>query len=346
MPQDSNGIIIPTRKLVPVQFLLRKYTDWFIGGPALGLDGVVENVIVRNADGSIAFQTGPFRNVITNSGLDGAMARRIADCFTHCRVGTGTAPAAVTDTVLQAQAAATNTYLTGAGNSGTTRPTATRHELLRTYDFALGALNGTFGELGFSWSGVATEPLFSRVQIASGGTPTTVTVTPAQQLRVVYRLGVNFAPAAHTAMTVDIPGWGPTPGVHAIQNTALGAPIVEVATTGASSPDVHRNNLEAAVIGLDGFVSTTSTALATVGEVVSRVNTSAKNRVLAAYTAGSFFRDHHLDFLLGEANNPALRSCGLGSATNHSYAVVFDADRPKANTHTLRLTFRISLARA
>lgn len=345
MPQDSNGIIIPKRKLVPVQFLLRKYTDWFIGGPALGLDGVVENVIVRNADGSIAFQTGPFRNVITDSGLDGAMARRIADCFTHCRVGTGTAPAAVTDTVLQAQAAATNTYLTGAGNCGTTRPTATRHELLRTYDFALGALNGTFGELGFSWSGVATEPLFSRVQIASGGTPTTVTVTPAQQLRVVYRLGVNFAPAAHTAMTVDIPGWGPTPGVHAIQNTALGFPIAEVTTTGGIS--TAASNLEVpGAAAIVGFVSTTSTALATVGAVVSRVNTGQKTRVLAAYTAGSFFRDHHLDFLLGEANDPALRSCGLGTVNDHSYAVVFDANRPKADTHTLRLTFRISIARA
>lgn len=343
---QGNGIIVP-KGLIPVQFLIRKYTDWFIPGPGLGLEGIVENVLVLNADGSVAYETGPFRNLITDSGLNMAMTRIIADCFSWCRVGTGTAPAAVTDTVLQAQAGSTNALLTGAGNTGTTAPSVTQHEILRTFDFALGALSGTFGELGFSFSGTATDVLFARTQIMSGGVATTATVTASQQLRVVYRLRVNFAPAAHTPLTVDIPGWGPTPGVHAMQSLGLGTPIVTIDTTGTSSPHPRMEPSGAGPAGAGGFVSVTSTALAAVGSAMDRSGWG-RTRTLAAYTAGTFFRDHHLDFPLAEANSSALWSCGVGSlgASTQVYAMVFDAARAKVNTHTLRLTFRISIARA
>lgn len=346
MPLDNkHGLIFPHF------WIPRGYREGLVEGPRIGLKGVVENVLVLNQDGSIAYETGPFENVITNGGLDRVCsAIVIASAFTHCRVGTGSATPAVTDVGLQAQVASTSTYLPGAGNCGTTRPNGWTLVMRRTYDFALGAVVGNMAELAFADS--PTGQIFSRVLIQSGGVPTVVTVTASQQLRVVYTLTVTLAPNVHTPVDVTITGWGPTPGNHAIQNTASRHALAVVGESGSTDwpamATSNEGNLEPrSVAEARAFISPSALALAAVGSSVSRSVAGSFNRPLTpvAYTAGLFFREVSLPVGLAQANATHF-SCGLGEAFNHAYAYVFNDGRIKVNTHTLDLIFRITLARA
>lgn len=335
--------------IFPHIWLPQGYQEALIEGPRIGLKGIVENVLVLNRDGSVAYETGPFANVITNGGLDlVCSAHHLANVFTHCRVGTGSAAPAITDTGLQTQVAATATYLPGPGNCGTTWLNAWTLQMRRTYDFALGAVVGNMAELAFA--NAATGQVFSRVLIHSGGVPTVVAVTASQQLRVIYTLTTALAPSVATAATVTITGtgWGVTPGIHAIQNTAGTSALSHVVEDGTSTSLVAQGEgaLEPVRAGT-AFISPSALALAAVGSTVNRNVTGhfSPARTLEPYTAGTFFREVHLGAGLASAN-ATHRSCGLGGATSHSYAFVFDADRTKVNTHTLSLTFRITLARA
>jgi len=137
---------------------------------------------------------------------------------------------AVNQTSLTTEARRNTSYMTGAGNCGTSIVDNTL-TMKRTYEFAAVTDPGgeNIAELGFSWD-ADDDPdgdnLFSRVLIAGG----TVNVAQTFQLRVIYELAVTVEPDTAQARTVPITGWlnqvrtttitgagsGGTPGTYAL----------------------------------------------------------------------------------------------------------------------------------
>lgn len=316
----------------------------------LKLSGRVMNVQVLEADGSVAWESGAFDNLILDQGLNQAASTYICDLFRACAVGTGNTAPAVGDLGLNAEYARTVNYLTGAGNCGTTRATATQWVMRRTWDFPNPASNQNFAELGFANSTTPGANLFSRVLIKSGGTPVAVTVLTTQSLRVVYELTVNFN-GADQAFNASFGGaWGVVTGTGRLQKTdvaAINPPIQSVTTTGANDSISILATLEPSFAGQIS-VTDSSAALLAVGSSQSyggSVVTLAAT--LVAYTAGNFFRDKFATFSTTQANqNIQTFFLTAQNATQPAtWAFLMSAAKNKTNLATLTLTFRISWSR-
>ena len=152
------------------------------------LEGIIKLEVIRE-DGTLKEAAGlnvPFKNLITNAGLDYVNGySTINDCTDYCKVGTGSTPPAVTDTDLAAktgiaspQGSQTNSV------QKTTLPYYSQH--VRVFTFAVGAVSGNLTEIGF-FNYASSGTMWSRALIKdSGGNPTTLTLLATEQLRVTY----------------------------------------------------------------------------------------------------------------------------------------------------------------
>jgi len=151
--------------------------------------------------GEVKKDTGWFRNLIVNEGLDfiGAPPSTIYYnniVYTHCSVGTGNTAPAYTDTQLSSflavyptvfsspvQAFSTSSYVPGppAYWSG-----------IKTFTFDIGAVVGNIAEVGVGvMTSTDTQPqLFSRSLIIVGGVPGTISLTSTDALTVFYELRI------------------------------------------------------------------------------------------------------------------------------------------------------------
>jgi hypothetical protein len=129
---------------------------------------------------------------------------------THVTVATAMEVAAATlftmyriaQTGLDTEVARTGTYLTGAGNCGSTLAGAVNtHQ--RTFDFPIEASDQTYNEVGFSDLSAAGANLNMRGIFA--GAP--VSVLTGQQLRVIYFVLVTVSPISPRDREVTISGW-------------------------------------------------------------------------------------------------------------------------------------------
>ena len=163
----------------------------------VGLSGEYK-LIVRHGDGTIKGETDWFDNLILDSGLN-AMGTIAA--INRCAIGTGTTAPAASQTALVAFAASTTTVVSSTNTAQASAPYFTTRTI--TFRFALGALNGNYSEVGVGWADIS---MFSRALIVDGvGAATTITVTSAEQLDVVYRLKI-YAPTADVVGAVTISG--------------------------------------------------------------------------------------------------------------------------------------------
>lgn len=143
---------------------------------------------VIRPDGTVRVDTGWFKNLITNNGLDlpatnGLWCRR-------CYVGSGNTAPAVGDTSLVSQVAVSTDKAgpDSAGHVFTDAPTneAGYHFFTKTYNFGPGVAEGVLAEVAV---GEGPSNLFSRALILDGlGNPTTVTVLSDEILDVTYEL--------------------------------------------------------------------------------------------------------------------------------------------------------------
>jgi len=116
-----------------------------------------------------------------------------AQLFTLYRVG---------QTSLATEVKRSNTYLTGTGNTETTRSGSTfTHR--RTYDFSVETGNVNYSEIGFSHTGTVAANINTRALFSGGA----VTVLTGQQLRVIYDFLVTVSPTTSTAVEPTITGW-------------------------------------------------------------------------------------------------------------------------------------------
>lgn len=108
----------------------------------------------------------------------------------------------INQTGLDTEVKRSNTYLTGAGNCGSTLAgSVNTHQ--RTFDFPIEDSDQTYNEVGFSDSSSAGANLNMRGIFA--GAP--VSVLAGQQLRVIYFVMVTVSPTSPRDREVVIAGW-------------------------------------------------------------------------------------------------------------------------------------------
>lgn len=166
------------------QILLPKYRDLILPSSPMRMEGRFRLVVRRAVDDSVKTDTGWFKNIITDIGLN-----RIgtSNAISLCAIGTGTSTPVAGDTSLQTIAASTSTAAPGGSltNEGTPNYASAREY---GYRFNAGTLNGNYSEVGMGW---ASASLWSRALILNGGgSPTTITVLSSEYLDVYYMIRV------------------------------------------------------------------------------------------------------------------------------------------------------------
>lgn len=313
---------------------------------AISVSGYIQWSVI-NPDGSVEAE-GEHPNLILDSGLDQVAQYVFADLFKYCAVGTGSTAPDVSQQGLITEAARTNNYLTGVGNCGTTKSASNVWVLKRTFDFPIGALNGNYSEVGFSPLGTAGPNLFSRTLIQNAGQNVVVSINSSQQLRVIYQLTVTLGPTAETTTTPNVNGWPIAPatttqGKGKLQNLTNTA-IRNVLTSGAT--DSSGGELDPGSTAIPTFISSSDLPLAAVGNSVDRAtgfNSTNKNATAVTYT-GTKSKNFKLSLSTSEGNH-VVRSMGIGNATSHFYAFLFDQNQTKSDLYTLDILFTMSWGR-
>ena len=271
---------------------------------------------------------GPFRNLITNGGLD--RMGTADDWMGYCQVGSGNSTPVVTNSALVARVAGSSV---NAGESRAAQPSAPYYySVTRTFRFAVGVATGNLAEVGVGWA--ATGSLFSRALILdTAGDPTTITVLADEVLDVTYQFRC-YPPLTDTGGTVTLAG----------ASYAWTGRASKVATY---SSDEGWSGPEAATVkGGNGSIQ--SSFDGTIGTITGKPSGTGQAGVTAsnlAYSAGSFSREGTLTFELTQGNFAG----GLGAILYRQgmgcYQIGFTPKIPKDGTKVLALTVRTTWAR-
>jgi hypothetical protein len=310
-----------------MHYLKRNYLEGALGA-SVGLAGEYR-LVVREADGTVARDTGWFDNLILDAGLN-----RIGtgDWVGTCVIGTGTTAPAAGQTQLSALSSSAASVV-GAGTiygALATSPYYSWRQL--QYRFDLGALNGNYTEVGVGW-GATT--LFSRALIVDGGgSPVAIAVNSTQQLDVFYRLrsypDLNDASGSFTVA-------GASGGT--INFTRRAAFLPFYPGTGQLGQAFAANGANINSYGAGATLGAITDG--PTGTVVS--GPFGVNQ--ASYVNNSYQRDATLDWPL-EFGNAGGGIGGLRILTSHCYwQYAFATPIAKTSTRTLSLVFRMSWAR-
>lgn len=141
-------------------------------------------------------------NLFLDQGKDAIVGGTIyiAGASLYAAIGTGTTPPTVSDSTLGSEVKRTATYLTGAGNCGSSWGSYYQTGR-RTYDFTEETSNMNYSELGFA--SASSGGMCSRLLISGG----TVSVLVGQALRVVYDLTTTFGSITGSGV-LNIGEWG------------------------------------------------------------------------------------------------------------------------------------------
>lgn len=281
-----------------------------------------------------------FPNLITNAGLDllGTITGASTTVFGFCRVGSGNATPAVTDTALGTQVAFSST--SQSDTNGVNRAGTFYGWRRKTIRFAAGVAAGVLAEVGVS--STQAGALFSRALILNGGgTPTTITVLSDEVLDVTYELRC-YPTMSDATGTVTISGtnynWTARPLNNVTYDFAwagsLGANISPRLTIGGQTSGAALAELPAqnAVVGSsDRFTTGPITAL--------------------AYTAGQYARSFRFDVGLNDGNIVGgIGSFWAGNDTNGTgycgqWAWGLSPKLPKTDQTVATFTIRFSWGR-
>jgi len=256
---------------------------------------------------------------------------------------------AVNQTGLDTETKRTSTYLTGAGNCGTSW-TSTSSAQTRTFDFSIEGSNINYTELGWSASGSAGNNLFSRTLISGG----TVTVLTGQGLRVIYTLTITV-PSSTSTGSYAITGWPVSPSTVVTGSYNLGnpfgspslAPIGSVGTNGGSNINnfcAYEMGSTAYQVDSGAFLCTGATLPMFGSDYVQGTSVHSDSGSRVGYVSGSFKRDYTFHFALGTAVGTAWRGITMPLA-NTLFVFVFDEAQTKDNAHTLDFNVTVSVGR-
>lgn len=273
----------------------------------------------------------PFRNLITNGGLD-RMGNN-ADYLNWCQVGSGSTAPSNGDSGLVSRVAGTNTRQSTLSGAQASAPYFTwRRNVMR---FGMGVAAGNLAEVGIGWAD--TGAIFSRALILDAlGSPTTITILADEFLDVTYEL--RCYPKV-------------TDTVGTIVATGNLAGTYDFIMRGANVTST--NGLTGWLIGVGGTSQGSDGAspgkVAYTGDIGGVTSSPAGGSVenmpftASAYSAGSYERRFVMSLGLNNANfniRSVLVKMGIGT-----YQCQFDPAIPKTSNDLLNLTFRHSWAR-
>jgi len=286
-------------------------------------------LIVRDAYGTEKRSTPWFDNIILDSGLNRLGTGAI---ISGAAIGTGTSTPLATQNTLDTQSLWITSVGTGGGVSalGSSPYYNTRTVVYRS---PLGSLNGNYTEVGVGW---ASGAMFSRALILDGGgTPTTISVSSAEQLDIVYQLRV-YPPLVDT---------GPT-GV-----TISGVTYNVVGRARGVNDTTYYWAVQTGFtpsLGTGGGFSVAFEASSNLGSITGSPTGNGsfpQTSSTDSYSSGSYTKTGTMSFGLTECNLTGGIGCtsafwGLGC-----FQYEFDNPIPKNATKTLALNYSITWAR-
>lgn len=307
----------------------------------IGLSGSYE-LTIRNQAGETTKHLA-FENLILNQGLDsiGTEQYPFPSNGVKCKLGTGSAVPAVTDTALSGTASGFSGDSTSPNVIGNITTPPYWSECSFAMTFPIGALSGNYTEIGL-YSLYGGDPLVSRALIKdSGGNPTTLTILATEELHVTYKLRL-YPPMTDVTGTFDMTYNG-TPTTY---NYTIRYANFNITNT---YPFTVFSDLKAAVME-GAALSTDITGDMTYNTY--QIQTSDTS-VASTYMAGTYYRDITYGFNTSTANfttgitgirfNSSVFSSGY-DGWSHSQCLI-SPPIMKTATDTLSLTFRISWGR-
>lgn len=302
------------------------------------LEGIYQLTVRDVRTGEITKQTKPFKNLITNSGLDYIFIGfpgpfSILQSFQGAYVGTGTTTPAFTDTTL-------TTFLAGVNSSvGASSPmsfwvyvagTPPYWTSTGSWTFPAGSATGTLAEVGIGGV-ISTSPNYilqsHALIVDGGGTPTTITVLSTEALTLTYTLNLYWDTTTHTG-TISISGvtynisWLPqsinspsgTPG-----NSAIG-------------PSLR-------LTGYNGSIGTY------LSNPTGSNGTNNDTGSVGSYTTGTYYLDITYTCDINHLNFTGGITVLTISSNYHKFQIGFTPAIPKDNTKSFTFVNRIAVAR-
>jgi hypothetical protein len=303
----------------------------------VALSGEYRLVINR---GGLEIDTGWFKNVILNQGLDQLGTAGANVLLGYARVGTGTSTPNATNTTLEAQVAVSES---GPANTTVLNSGAASYTTLTTYQytFTQGSVTGNISEVGVGWATTGAT-LFSRARIVDGsGTPTTITLTSIDQLTIYYRLNAS-QPLTDTTSSVTISS---TSYPYTIRTAQAASFCYSTATFYYADAFTKLNSTSGVTVyGNDATLGAITGTLS--GTIIGSAGAGGFSFTYPAYTPGTYYRDSTFSIAPGYANDVG----GIGGMTlqwgqygsSLQNQIVFSTPIPKTNTQVLTLTQRFS----
>lgn len=283
-----------------------------------------------------------FRNLITNSGLNGLAGGAsgfslagLVGSGGYVMVGTGTAAPAMTDTDLQTRIDETNAdggFPFGQGNSGAPDYYSYRS---KTWLFTEAEANGNLTEVGVSYflPGDSRYVFFTRQLFRDElGNPITITKTNEDQLKITYEIRV-YPPITDWVQVVNING---------VNYTVTHRPVNITDSNAWAASDYFAN--QASVWETDVLLSYTATLPAS-GAV--RITTPTD----LPYVADSFYTDTRFEwgaalanFATGIGRIAIHQSNSSSTPTQGRWQATFSPKLPKNDVSKLTVVSRTSWA--
>lgn len=308
-------------------------------GCRFGIEGRIKAVELIDAKtGFIKRRLTEFPNLITDAGLNAVgNGTQIDDLVDYVAVGTDNTTPAVTDTALGAQVDDRYQSTGGFSDVAASGPSYAYWSYTRTREIDEAFGNGNLTELGF-FSALSGGTMWCRQLFLSGGSPTTVTKTSNEKLRIIYEWRIYLV----TTPTTDVL-------------------TIDTVSTDCDSRALQGNDGDA--WGADGYIRylgnwTTDERRANAYETQSfptidggNFTGSAENASsisMVAYSSGTFQRDMDIVFEPGVANFVtgigAINLPYVGSflGGTQGLGTTFDPKVDKDNTE--RFTFRARIA--
>lgn len=306
--------------------------------------------ICRNHEYVISEPLGPgfHKNLILNQALDHVMTgSSTSEFMLYSRLGSGTTPAAVTDTQLQTQTKSTTTP--APSGQATVSDTVNGYQTITGgYEFATETGSVTYNELGIGWNTTGTT-LGTRALF-----PSAVNLTNGQNVRLLYTLVFSW-PATVTPVTVSlaaINGFNISGSMKVCGtfNTLFGYTANNSSIQGGSGPlGLPTSNQS---VGVLCSAPTTFPAVNTASPYTIVIGSSSVACSPASYTTGSFTRSGNYVFA---PNNPTPASSTISMIAflytgdglyNKGIYLILTTPQTKVNTNTLTITLSCSIARA
>mgnify|MGYP001766816936 CR=1 FL=1 len=316
--------------------------------PKVLFSGKILQWEVVNKDGSIDKACyNPSSNMILDCGLDmigdGALYdwTGLFQGLAVFVIGTGENLPQTTDTILGNESyRGTCSYAAYDGfDASVTGSDPFYHNWYRGVQTPLGAINGSFTEIGFSNSGTTNQPLFSKFRIVDEeGTPTSIPVSSEQQLRLRYVLSMQITPVLPAAGSTTITGIGAVGYTACFQGSGVLYHLL-----GLFSPKTDHWCPRAFLCDAAGFSFRSYQTAYNYWDLGNTAENSTKS--VEAYVLGSheLYRNFKWDVTVANWSNSLFILTSYGM---YAYWIAkFDTPIIKVNTHSLSLRLKLSWGR-